>query len=146
MDERETDGVEFDNLKDPYNHMMRLLFTRWKPFLLRAIYFDEVSRFSDFYKGLPITQKVLSQNLRALECDGLIHREVLPEIPPQVEYHLTDKGRSLIPLLDMVYEWGWHDMKEKNMPIDSLGEMWHGFRERDEKLMYAPYKKVNRDY
>ncbi len=138
--------VEFDNLKDPYCHMMRLLFTRWKPFLLRAIYYDEVSSFSDFAKRLPITQKVLSQNLRALEGDGLISRTVLPEIPPKVEYRLTDRGRSLMPLLDMVYDWGWHDMQEKGLPIDSLGEMWHGYRERDPDRMQAPYKKKKCGY
>ena len=132
---------EFDITMDPYNHMIRVVFTRWKPFLLRAIYFDEVSSFSSFANGLPISQKVLSENLRALEADGLITRTVLPETPPKVEYRLTESGRSLMPLLDMVYDWGWHDMKRKGMPIDRLGEMWHGYRERDWKQMRAPYKK-----
>ena len=141
MDEMLPEWREFDNAKDPYNHMMRVVFTRWKPFLLRAIYFDEVGSFSNFSKGLPISQKVLSENLRALESDGLITRTVLPETPPKVEYRLTESGRSLMPLLDAVYDWGWHDMKRKGMPIDSLGEMWHGYRERDLKQMFAPYKK-----
>ena len=141
MDEKLPEWREFDNAKDPYNHMMRVVFTRWKPFLLRAIYFDEVSSFSSFFNGLPISQKVLSENLRALEADGLITRTVLPETPPKVEYRLTESGRSLMPLLDMVYDWGWHDMKRTGMPIDSLGEMWHGYRERDLKQMFAPDKQ-----
>ena len=45
----------------------------------------------------------------------------------------------MIPLLDMVYKLGWEDMKEKGIPIDALGEMWHGYRERDEEFMYHPY-------
>lgn len=132
---------EFDITMDPYNHMIRVVFTRWKPFLLRALYFDEISSFSGFTNGLPISQKVLAENLRALEADGLITRTVLPETPPKVEYRLTESGRSLMPLLDMVYDWGWHDMKSKGFPIDRLGEMWHGYRERDLKQMFAPYKK-----
>ena len=140
MDEMQ-EPREFDITMDPYNHMIRVVFTRWKPFLLRAIYFDEVGSFSGFTNGLPISQKVLAENLRALEADGLITRTVLPETPPKVEYRLTESGRSLMPLLDMVYDWGWHDMKRKGLPIDRLGEMWHGYRERDWKQMRAPYKK-----
>ncbi len=136
------DALEFDIRKDPYNFMSRLVFSRWKPFILRAMDFDEgnLTHFSRFTKQLPISQKVLSQNLREMEADGLIYRTVLPEIPPQVEYHLTDVGRSLIPLLDAVYDWGWHEMKRRELPIDALGEMWHGYRERDEELMRHPYR------
>ena len=121
---------------DPYSHMLRLVFNRWKPFILRAIYFDadRPTYFSRFYKQLPISQKVLSQNLRDLERDDLVSRNVIPEIPPRVEYRLTDRGKKLMPLLDQVYGWGWNDMTSKNLPIDILGEMWHGYREPDEKL------------
>jgi len=85
---------------------------------------------------------VLSQNLKAMEQDGLIYRKVIPDVPPRVEYRLTDEGKTIISLLDKIYEWGWYDMKRKSMPIDPLGEMWHGYCERDEKLMYQPYKKT----
>ena len=122
--------------------MMRIVFSRWKPFILRAIDFDgeDPTYFSKFFKQLPITQKVLSQNLKAMEQDGLILRNVLPEIPPRVEYKLTDAGKAILPLLDQVYAWGWEDMRRKDLPIDTLGEMWHGYRERNEELMYQPYK------
>ena len=79
--------------------------------------------------------------LREMEADGLIFRTVVPETPPRVEYRLTDIGRSLVPLLNAVYDWGWHDMKRKGLPIDALGEMWHGYRERDPELMQHPYKE-----
>ena len=133
----------FDIQKDPYNHMMRLVFSRWKPFILRAIAVDGGTYFSRFFKQLPITQKVLSQNLKDMQEDGLIYRNVLPEIPPRVEYRLTKEGKSLIGLLDMIYDWGWNDMKSKGMPIDALGEMWHGYREPDESVMNQPYYKSN---
>lgn len=143
MAQEEKQELEFDIRKDPYNYMSRLIFSRWKPFILRAMDFDvdNLTHFSQFTKQLPISQKVLSQNLREMEADGLIFRTVVPETPPQVEYRLTDIGRSLVPLLNAVYDWGWHDMKRKGLPIDALGEMWHGYRERDPDLMQHPYKE-----
>lgn len=139
--EGESGEVVFDIQKDPYNHMMRVVFSRWKPFLLRAISIDNGTYFSRFFKQLPITQKVLSQNLKDMQRDGLIYRVVLPEVPPRVEYHLTQEGYSLVGLLDLVYDWGWNDMRAKGMPVDALGEMWHGYREPDEKMMSQPYYK-----
>ncbi len=126
----------FDVSKDPYNHMSRMLFGRWKPFILMAMVFDEgKTNFSDFIKQLPISHKVLSENLRAMEEDGLIYRTVVPDAPPRTEYRLTESGLSMVPLLRAVYDAGWKDMTAKGMPIDTLGEMWHGYRERDDRLM-----------
>ena len=56
-----------DIAKDPYNYVMRVVFCRWKPFILQAMDTDEVTNFSRFCKQLPITQKVLTQNLKALK-------------------------------------------------------------------------------
>ena len=138
------DGLIFDIQQDPYNYVMRVVFCRWKPFILRAMDFDEgkLTHFSRFTKQLPITQKVLSENLRQLEADGLIYRTVLPTTPPQVEYRLTQAGKSLVPLLDRIYDWGWEEMQRRELPIDALGEMWHGKREPDEAIMNHPYKKT----
>lgn len=138
MDEN---NVIFDIARDPYNYVSKVVFSRWKPFILQAMNTDEVTSFSRFTRQLPITQKVLAQNLKALEKDGLILRTVIPETPPRTEYRLTDRGRSLIPLLDQVYAWGWHVMKEESLPIDALGEMWHGYREKEDDKMDAPFKK-----
>lgn len=125
----------FDITTDPYVHMMKLIFNRWKPFLLRAIAIDGKTYYSRFFKQLPISQKVLSQNLKEMVKDELIERTVIPEVPPRVEYSLTEHGKSLIAILDLIYDWGWMDMKRKGMPVDILGEMWHGYRESDEELM-----------
>lgn len=139
MDEHE---LIFDLRKDPYNHMMRILFGRWKPFILMAMVFDEgKTNFSDFIGQLPISHKVLTENLKAMEADGLIYRTVVPDTPPRTEYRLTEAGLSLVPLLRAVYDAGWKDMTAKGLPIDTLGEMWHGYRERDPELMKRPYKK-----
>lgn len=144
QEEKCDEELYFDIQQDPYNFVMRVVFCRWKPFILRAMDFDEgeLTHFSRFTKQLPITQKVLSQNLRQLEEDGLIYRTVVPVSPPQVEYRLTEVGKSLVPLLDQVYQWGWKEMKRRNMPIDALGEMWHGFRKQDEERMRHPYKRT----
>lgn len=131
------DKMIFDVNRDPYNHMSRMLFGRWKPFILMAMVFDEgKTNFSDFIKQLPISHKVLSENLRAMEADGLIYRTVVDGTPPRTEYRLTENGLSMVPLLRTVYDVGWKDMKAKGLPIDTLGEMWHGYRERDDRLMY----------
>lgn len=125
----------FDVHDDPYAHMMRIIFNRWKPFLLRAIYIDKGTYFSQFLKQLPITQKVLSQNLKDMQNDGLIYRNVIPEVPPRVEYRLTESGKALVSLMELIYDWGWVDMRRKGLPVDVMGEMWHGYRERDEELL-----------
>lgn len=129
----------FDITRDPYVHMMKLIFNRWKPFLLRAIAIDGQTYYSRFFKQLPISQKVLSQNLKEMVEDELIVRRVIPEVPPRVEYSLTEHGRSLVSILDLIYDWGWMDMKRKGIPVDVLGEMWHGYREMDEGLMDNPF-------
>src|SRR5277367_6696474 len=78
----------------------------WKlPILFRLL--DGTRRFGELRRHLPAaTQRMLTLHLRELERDGLIHREVYREVPPKVEYSLTDMGRSLEPLLRFMSEWG----------------------------------------
>jgi DNA-binding HxlR family transcriptional regulator len=78
----------------------------WKlPILFRLL--DGTRRFGELRKHLPsATQRMLTLHLRELERDGLIHREVYREVPPKVEYSLTELGRSLEPLLRFMSEWG----------------------------------------
>lgn len=64
-------------------------------------------RFTDFVKSIPgISKKVLTDNLRTLEDDGLVEREVFAEVPPRVEYSLSDLGKTLKPILDALKDWG----------------------------------------
>ena len=64
-------------------------------------------RYNQIHKKIPaITDKMLAQQLRELEKDGLIHREVYPVVPPKTEYSLTDLGKTLAPILDAMCNWG----------------------------------------
>lgn len=66
-----------------------------------------IVRFNEMKKYIgDISYKTLSHNLKELEADGLVHSEEYPQIPPKVEYSLTERGKSLIPILDMMCEWG----------------------------------------
>jgi DNA-binding HxlR family transcriptional regulator len=71
-------------------------------------------RFSELRKFLPqATPKMLTQQLRELEADGIIHREVYPVVPPKTEYSLTDFGRTMSPVLNAMCEWGKEHMADK---------------------------------
>ena len=73
-------------------------------------------RFSELRKQIPrATAKMLTQQLRELESDRLIHREVFPVIPPRVEYSLTDLGKSLLPILTSMRDWGANYLTSKNL-------------------------------
>ncbi|GAU75603.1 helix-turn-helix domain-containing protein [Fusibacter sp. 3D3] len=137
-----SENLFFCVAKDPYNHIMHIMCNRWKPYLIRAMDFEdeEGMRFSTFKKRLPISERVLAMNLKALQSDGIIIKEVFAEVPVRVEYKLTELGKTLCPILDSMYKWGWEDMKRKNIEVDPLGEMWHGYREKDEELMREPFK------
>jgi DNA-binding HxlR family transcriptional regulator len=64
-------------------------------------------RFSELRRTMPnITQKMLTQQLRELEADGMVHREVYPQVPPKVEYSLTELGFSIMPILRQLCDWG----------------------------------------
>jgi len=90
----------FEN--DPYNYVINTFCNRWKFCIIRA--FDGATRFNRFTKQLPISEKVLTTTLRELVADGLIQRNVYPEVPVRVEYTLTEAGESLMPLLDLMYD------------------------------------------
>ena len=79
---------------------------KWKILILWYISAYEVQRFNELQRRLDgITQSTLTKQLRELETDWLIHREVYPEIPPRVEYTLTEKGKSFIPILQSMIKW-----------------------------------------
>ena len=79
---------------------------KWKPLILYVL-IDGKLRFNEINKLLPsITQRMLTKQLRELEKDNLIHRKVYAEVPPKVEYSLTKKGYSVIPVLEAICEWG----------------------------------------
>lgn len=85
---------------------LRLLDGRWKVNILFNLFPRESMRFSELERAIPgISQKMLAQQLRELEGDGLVTRTVHAEVPPKVEYALTAWGRDMCPALDMFLEW-----------------------------------------
>lgn len=80
---------------------------KWKTLILWHLGLDGTKRFSEVKKSLPgITQKMLTQQLRELEAYGMINRKVYPQVPPKVEYSLTEEGKSLMPVLKTMCTWG----------------------------------------
>ncbi len=85
---------------------LKLFSAKWKPCILSYL-LQENKRFGELLKLIPnINKKMLVQHLKELEADGLIQRKVYPEIPPKVEYFLTEKGRSLGPVFETINQWG----------------------------------------
>ena len=79
---------------------------KWKSAILYHLA-QQTMRFSELQRQFTATsRKMLTQQLRELEKDGLVHREVYPQVPPKVEYSLTGKGRSIKPILDLMCDWG----------------------------------------
>jgi len=90
----------------PVTTTLSVIGGKWKPIILYTLY-KETKRFSQIKKLIPaISQKMLTQQLRELEADDIIHRKVYPVVPPKVEYSLTDHGRTLMPILDAMVAWG----------------------------------------
>ena len=90
----------------PVETTLMLISDRWKVLIIRDL-LDGTKRFGELKKSIgSISQKVLTSNLREMEADGLVNRRVYAEVPPRVEYTLTDTGYSLKPILDAMVEWG----------------------------------------
>lgn len=80
---------------------------KWKGLILWELTEHGVRRFAELRRGLPgVSEKMLTQHLREMEQDGLVHREVYAEVPPRVEYSLTESGRALNAALGPLGEWG----------------------------------------
>ncbi|WMT92672.1 helix-turn-helix domain-containing protein [Pelagibacterium sp. H642] len=85
---------------------LKLIEGRWKLVILFHLFGGRVMRFSELERAIPeVSQKMLTQQLRQLEADGLVQRTVYPEVPPRVEYRLSAWGQALCPALDAFLEW-----------------------------------------
>ena len=99
----------------PVEMTLQLIGDKWKILILRDL-LTGTKRFGELKKSVTgITQKVLTSNLRDMESSGLLTREVFPEVPPRVEYTLTDTGYSLEPILDSMYSWGENYKRSLNL-------------------------------
>lgn len=90
----------------PVETTLTLIGNKWKVLIIRDL-LTGTKRFGELKKSIgSVSQKVLTAQLRAMEEDGLVHREVYAEVPPRVEYSLTELGWSLKPILDAMVNWG----------------------------------------
>ncbi len=91
----------------PVETTLTLIGNKWQVLILRDLNLNGVMRFKELQRSIgKISQKVLTQNLRAMEEAGLVHREAFAEVPPRVEYSLTELGETLKPVLDAMWTWG----------------------------------------
>lgn len=87
---------------------------KWKLLILWHLYQQDVLRYGEVKKCLHhVTHKMLSNQLKELIEDDLVHKELYHQVPPKTEYSLTDKGKTLIPILDYMFEWGTNNMSQQ---------------------------------
>ena len=102
----------------PVETTLMLIGDKWKVLILRDL-MDGTRRFGELKKSIgTVSQKVLTAQLRAMEENGLVHRKVYAEVPPRVEYSLTDLGQSLKPILDSMWAWGEGYQKQQGVRKD----------------------------
>ena len=105
MGTKRIEGADFSTTG--YSYTLSLIAGKYKPIILYCLMEYEPVRFNEMQRYLGrVADKTLSQHLKELERDGLIHREMYPEVPPRVEYTLTARGRSLMRVLDQLCDWG----------------------------------------
>lgn len=98
-----------------------ILVGKWKPVILLFLLQEGTKRFSELKRKMPgITQKMLTKQLRELEDEDIIKRVVYAQVPPKVEYSMTEYGRSLEPVLDAMHEWGAKHTMHRNLKQDQI--------------------------
>lgn len=108
MIEKRSNKIEnCETEKCPVITTLEVIGGKWKPAILWELQHKEVCRFGELKKSVVgITQKMLTQQLRELENDGILERRVYAEVPPKVEYRMTDYGKSLSSILNEMAAWG----------------------------------------
>lgn len=91
----------------PVETCVQIIGNKWRPLILRDLLMNDSMRFKELQRSLGgVSQKVLTSNLRYMEDTGLVVRRVYAEVPPRVEYSLTDTGRSFQSVIDAMWKWG----------------------------------------
>jgi DNA-binding HxlR family transcriptional regulator len=113
--------TECNRLTCPVEATLTVMNGRWKVLILREL-LQGVKRFGELHRALTgVTQKMLTQQLRELERDGILHRKVYPQVPPKVEYSVTPLGESLKPILKAMQAWGLRLLADKNRSRENGG-------------------------
>ena len=119
---------------NPYHYALHCIGGKWKMTILHEIYTFGKIHFNSTLKVIPVSEKVLSQQLKELVEDGLVQRIVDGNTyPPTIQYVLTKEGEQLVPALDMLYIWSIRQMDARNIPIDADAFVVH----RSEKYVNA---------
>ncbi len=101
----------------PVGYTMNIIGGKWKPSIIHRIRTDR-NRYSLLLETIPeISKQTLTNQLRELEVDGVINRVIFPEIPPRVEYSITDFGATLLPIIDSMYQWAKEHMP--TLPVEA---------------------------
>jgi DNA-binding HxlR family transcriptional regulator len=104
--------VEDNRLTCAVESTIRVTSGRWKVLIIREL-LQGSKRFNELHRSLfGVTHKVLTQQLREMEKDGIVHREIYQESSPRVDYSLTPLGRSLHPVIDLMHQWGTEYLKQ----------------------------------
>ena len=110
--------TEMEKASCPVEITLKVIGGRWKVLIWREL-FPGVKRFNELQRAVKgITQKMLTQQLRDMEADGIVHREVYAQVPPKVEYSLTPLGESLKPIIDEMHKWGLEHL-QRQLTIDN---------------------------
>ena len=97
----------------PIRNVLSRISDKWSMLVIYTLNQRGTMRFKELQRNIPdISQKMLTATLRSLEADGLVNRKVYPEIPPRVEYNLTDKADSLIPIMNNLILWAQSNMED----------------------------------
>ncbi len=115
---------EMDNIKKVSCEIeltLAVIGGKWKPLIIWYLGTTGTKRFGEIRKFIPkITHKTLTNQLRELEKNKLVERKVYPEVPPKVEYSITEKGKTLLPILEMMCTWGQQNSELKYELINKL--------------------------
>jgi DNA-binding HxlR family transcriptional regulator len=107
------DYKEKGNIQEtPFGHTLSVIGGKWKMLIIYLLAENQPVRFNDMKRRIgTITFKTLSSQLKELEADGIVRRKEYPQVPPKVEYSLTDKAETLLPVLEKLCEWGAENLK-----------------------------------
>lgn len=101
------ENIKVDTCRNGVEASLEIIVGKWKPIILLHLLHGGTKRFGELKRLLPnITQKMLTTQLRELEEQDIIERKVYPEVPPRVEYSITEYGRGLYDILQQMHEWG----------------------------------------
>ncbi|MEM6282438.1 MAG: helix-turn-helix domain-containing protein [Chloroflexota bacterium] len=105
----------------PIEFTLDVISGKWKPLIIYYL-LEETRRFGELQRCIPqVNRRMLTKHLRELEADGIVHREVYKQVPPKVEYSLTEKGHSLRPILEMMLTWGESHVAEAKSEPEATG-------------------------